>query len=225
MADQVERKPLKEQLKDRMQISFESAGIPPMSAKLMVTEAVDNYYAGIRDPHSEVVAYEAAQVFVSTISPIAANFRQAWVDVVSALAPAYKAAMEAVEMMAKAHQVAVSDVVSAPEISVDLGDGRGFQLLAGIDPESVRLSFGPPDAEPSKHPDDVITGAPHHCIVNGHHDGCACDGHTTSCEVWHDAEWAHAPSLCEVPRTNCRHHPKHTYGRKCDHETTRTVPE
>lgn len=118
MADQVERKPLREQLEDRVHLAFESTGIPPMAASRMAVEAVTNYYAGIRDEYSDLVAYEAAQIFVSVISPVAASVRQAWVDIVSAMTPAYKAVLEATEMMAKAHQPPTLEV----ELQVDLED-------------------------------------------------------------------------------------------------------
>lgn len=66
-------------------------------------------------------------------------------------------------------------------------------------------------------PDDRITGAPHHYVLNGDHSECGCGGdHLIECAIWDDPHWRHAGSICGIARTLCNHHPRHHYGQLCD---------
>lgn len=66
------------------------------------------------------------------------------------------------------------------------------------------------------YPEDRITGAPYHYVVNSDHSACGCNGHDLSCTVWSVAMWNHKPTLCRIPRTLCTATPRHTYGEPCD---------
>lgn len=68
----------------------------------------------------------------------------------------------------------------------------------------------------NQHSDDVLTGEPHHLIVNGDHGGCACGGHLLSCTTWDDPEWKHKHTICGLRRAGCLHHPAHKYNEPCD---------
>jgi len=100
--------------------------------------------------------------------------------------------------------------------SVDLGQLNRAQvtleMLSGEDP------FGLDDAAIERLeqiPDDRITGAPYHVIINGDHDACACGGHLTTCETWNIPYWRHKATICGITRTLCIHEPRHTYSEPC----------
>lgn len=76
--------------------------------------------------------------------------------------------------------------------------------------------FGTADeVNENPHPDDEITGEPHHVVINGDHGGCACGGHLVECTTWDDPEWFHKPTICGITRTLCNHVPRHTYNQPC----------
>jgi hypothetical protein len=73
------------------------------------------------------------------------------------------------------------------------------------------------------YPEDRLTGAPHHLLVNGDHSGCGCGGHLVECETWNDPTWKHAASICGIRRTNCRHTPAHAYREPCPNDYVDTL--
>ncbi|QJD54006.1 hypothetical protein SEA_GALACTICA_59 [Streptomyces phage Galactica] len=99
-------------------------------------------------------------------------------------------------------------------------------------PDAPNLSEEEIERAERSYPTDRITGAPHHYIVNGDHSGCGCGGHDPSCTIHDVPHWRHAPTLCNVRRQLCIHHPRHTYSQPCSeyHENMadlvgRTDPE
>lgn len=83
---------------------------------------------------------------------------------------------------------------------------------------ALAANFGSDDdALSSCHPDDRITGAPHHYVLNGDHSECGCGGdHLIECAIWNEPHWRHVGSICGVARTLCNHRPRHRYGQPCD---------
>ena len=96
-----------------------------------------------------------------------------------------------------------------PSINATLHEYRFPQVL---DPASL---WGDPGVE-SEQPGDVITGYPHHHIVNGDHSGCLCGEHLVECTTWDVAGWRHPATICGLRRTFCLHAPAHTYNQPCD---------
>jgi len=125
-------KPMRHQLEDRVLIAFESKGIPHRSAMRMTAKAVDNYYNGKLDDHHQLVAYEATQLFLAIIPPFATHLRAAWESIAASMGSMAAVAQDAMTMMAKAKQPDFSLAPPPPVVSIDLGDGEGWQEVPGI---------------------------------------------------------------------------------------------
>lgn len=101
-----------------------------------------------------------------------------------------------------------------PILQVSADDGRTWYDFS----ESVTfVDFGSDESLASRreYPEDRITGAPHHYIVNGDHDACGCGGHLVECEIHDDPHWRHSPQICGIARTLCECAPRHHYGQRC----------
>jgi len=109
--------------------------------------------------------------------------------------------------------------VFEPTVQVSFDDGETWSEVRGLGAFSIEMSpdpFGDDSFASCRYPTDRITGAPHHCIINGDHDGCGCGGHLIECETHADPHWRHAPSICGITRTLCNHTPRHLYREPCE---------
>lgn len=202
----------REQLENRVQKRFEQMGMPDSSAERMSKTAVRHFYNGQPDHHRDIVSAEAFVMLQSTLIPALAQFRSMAANALEAVRQMWSAIEPMVELADKAQEPATprAQPFSLSEIDVAIDTGNGFEPLKGV--RSVELMDDPIRGF---HPEDRITGAPHHYIINGDHSECGCGGHSPECEIYNIPAWTHKPSICVIPRTLCTHRPKHTYGQPC----------
>lgn len=187
----------RQQLEGRVTRRFVRMGSPPVSAARMGRDAVEAYYnEDVEHEHHMLVSYEAIQIMLEVVPTFATGIRAAFETA--------KLQMERIDAIQRQFGVYARMMYKAK-----------VEQSAQFDASGLPLTEGP-------YPEDRITGYPYHYVVNGDHDGCACGGHSTSCETW-DTNWRHKPTLCGITRTNCGHSPRHTYGQRCPGDETGCV--
>lgn len=102
-------------------------------------------------------------------------------------------------------------------VNLELLDRANFVLdnLARGDAFDIDMDDAAIQRAEERYPEDRITGAPHHYILNGDHSACGCGGHDPSCQTHDIPAWRHKPTLCRVRRQLCLCTPRHTYSEPC----------
>lgn len=178
---------------DRVEARLLRQGLVRNSARSTALLAVESFYLENREnPYYELVSEQAIQIMIEVMPSSVTYMRSAF------------------ESLARQMRVE-GPRFDASGIPVNERTADPFEDVDRIEPTaSERLLV---------YPEDRITGAPHHYIVNGVHDGaCGCGGHLTTCETWGDPTNRHAASICGITRTLCRHRPKHRYRELCEHD-------
>lgn len=212
---------MRERLTDRVRTRLLNKGTPERSADRQAAAAVDNYYNGIEDEHSDLVAAEACREFADHLMNRASRMAEAWEHLGQMMAD--------FEHMKSVFSGAVMSLHVDQQRNarfglINAGKAAAEGMIKGVQRET-EPDFGD-DSEPTNAPpSDVITGFEDGChIVNGDPSSCACPkhlaGHSVRCEVRNAPGWEHSPTLCDVPRTNCSHgettRHRHTYGQECE---------
>jgi len=217
---------MRERLTERVRTRLADMG--NSDADRLAVEAVDNYYNHVKDQCSDLVAAEACREFADHLMLRAPRMAEAW-EHLTTLA-------QDVEHMKTLFTGAVMSLGvdgqrNALSSTVTNTTVAGFKAAAAAMAEADEIrqklwgAASTPEDEDALYPEDVITGFEDGChIVNGDPNSCGCPkhlaGHSVMCEVRLTPGWEHAPTLCNVARTNCNHafrnSEKHTYGQRCE---------
>lgn len=105
-------------------------------------------------------------------------------------------------------------------VNLEQLDRANFVLdnLARGDAFGVEMDDAAIERAEATYPDDRLTGAPHHFLVNGDHSACGCGGHLVECTTYADPTCSHAASICGINRTLCEHQPRHKYREPCSND-------
>lgn len=221
---------MRERLTERVRTRLAELGNP--DADRVSVEAVDNYYAQTKDEWSDLVAAEACREFADHLMLRAPRMAEAWEHLTTLASDVehMKSLFTGAVM-----SLGVDEQRNALSSTVTENTVAGFKAAAAAmaEADEVRQKLWGAVAEGTEdvlYPEDVITGFEDGChIVNGDPNSCGCPkhlaGHSVMCEVRLTPGWEHAPTLCNVTRTNCTHavpgrFPRHTYGQACEGDET-----
>lgn len=224
---------MRERLTERVKTRLVDKGTPEKSADRQSVNAVDNYYSGVQDEHSDLVAAEACREFADHLMLRAPRMAEAWEYLAQMRADLDRmnGLFTGVAMSLGTDEQRNALASSVNEASRFAAEGLVKGLREGAECASAgllaaALDFGD-DSEPTNAPpDDVITGWPDHHIVNGDPLSCGCPEHLAAHKAahpeiytghtsWCATQGGHAGTDCAKYRSTCTHNPPHVYGARC----------